>query len=217
MDDPTDIAGGHIEPVAPASPAVGASDAMPTMLGVVRSQAILWPAHIMVADTARGAAITKFRGPVPATGPRSTEKPSMGCDPDPEKFRADEHPEASIAVSNRTVAMPDRRLAASMTSQDVNGIHIALRLTRAWKPIPFAGHAQIVAPRADCELVPRQCRDTHGRRHTAPRRWAAHRTSYGLRGDGFGTNRPPVQIRQPRPVHKLCERQSACRRQTLSN
>jgi hypothetical protein len=80
----------------------------------------------------------------------------MGCDPDPEKFRADEHPEASIAVTNRTVAMPDRRLAASMTSQDVNRIHIALRLTRTWKPIPFADHAQIVALRADCELVQRR-------------------------------------------------------------
>jgi len=64
----------------------------------------------------------------------------MGRDPDPEKFRADEHPEASTAVSNRTAAMPDRHLAASMTSQDVNWIH----------------HAQIVARWADCELVQRR-------------------------------------------------------------
>ena len=113
----------------PIAPPLAQATPMATMLGVVRSQASRWPAHIMVADTARGAAITKFRGPVPATGPRSTEKPSMGRDLDPEKFRADEHPEASTAVSNRTAAMPDRHLAASMTSQDVNWIH----------------HAQIVA------------------------------------------------------------------------
>ena len=106
---PTSLAG-TLSQSLPTAPPFAHSTPMPTILGVVRSQAIRCPAQFMVANTALGAVITKFRDPVPVTGPRSTEKPPIGRDAEPEKFRLVEHPEASTAVSNRTMTMLARRL-----------------------------------------------------------------------------------------------------------
>src|SRR5215475_14448187 len=116
---------------------------MPTSLGAVRSQAIRWPAHVIVADSALGAAITKFRDPVPATGPRSTTNPSGGFDESLENLSALEleHPELSSAAINSAVAMPARRLPSE------NGV--------AFKDVPAVRYVRVcefttLPPRKGC-------------------------------------------------------------------
>jgi len=111
LDDPTNILGGHIDPIAPSSPAAGALDADGNDIGDGTEPGDP-VAHALQGDRQRPrAGDHKAPRPSSSDGPTSTANPSLGLDAEPGNFRVvAPHAAVSTTVSNRAMAMPARDL-----------------------------------------------------------------------------------------------------------